>query len=163
MNRGTSDEELWDSVRIGMETTSVERASREEVIDIAATEISLMELVDRGERSSWVTLYVAGHAITGRVFAWTDDLVILGSESDSWAVRIAAIDAIEGLCRALHIERPTYRSSRSYLDEWTGNNVEVWTRGGRFRGVLVVASDHLELGGKTVIPWVATTLVHRRA
>lgn len=157
----TPDEGLWDRVRVAMPTTPVQRASREDVMDIAATEVALMRLVDRGQRSARVSVRVAGQILGGEVRSWTDDMAIIQSGRDTWAVRVAAIDAIDGLPRALHTEGSRQRTSRSLLDDWTGEDVEVWTRGGRFHGVLVVASDHIELGGKTVIPWTAVVLVHR--
>lgn len=153
---------MWDALRGALVTSSIERESREDVLDIAAAELALMRVVDRGDRSSRVSLHVVREVIHGSIQVWSDDLVILANGADSWAVRIAAVDAITGLARALRMERPTAVTSRSLLDGWTGDDVEVWTRGGRFRGSLVVASDHLELARTTVIPWEAVAVVHRR-
>lgn len=163
MNGGSSDDEVWDAVRAAITTSSVVQESREDVLGIAAAELALMHLVDRGARCSRVTVHVIGEIIHGAVRIWSDDLVVLDEGADSWVIRLGAIDAVTGLPRALHTEHAAHMSSRTILDEWTGDEVEVWTRGGRFRGHLVVAADHLEISGTTVIPWTAVIAVHRRS
>jgi len=160
---GADDDEVWDAVRTALATSSVELESREDVLGIAAAELALMRLVDRGARSVRVMVRVAGEVIRGTVRIWSDELVILEEGADSWAVRVSAVDAVTGLPRALRIERAESMSIRAILDMWTGDDVEVWTRSGRFRGQLVVASDHLEIARTTVIPWPAVIAVHRRS
>ena len=163
MNRGASDDEVWDAVRAALATSSVEQESREDVLGIAAAELAQMRLVDRGARCSRVTVRVTGEVIRGAARIWSDDLVALEEGADSWVIRMGAIDAVTGLPRALHTEQASSMSSRTILDEWTGDDVEVWTRSGRFRGHLVVAADHLEISGTTVIPWTSVIVVHRRS
>jgi hypothetical protein len=163
MTTGANADEVWDAVRAALVTSSVEQESREDVIGIAAAEFALMTLADRGRRCSRVTVRVAGDVIHGTVRIWSDDVVILDEGSDSWAIRPGAIDAITGLPRALHTEPMESWSTRTILDDWTGHDVDVWTRSGRIRGHLAAAADHLEIGGTTVIPWVSVIAVHRRA
>lgn len=163
MSTSAGDDGVWDAVRAALATSWVEQESREDVLGIAAAELALMRLADRGERSSRVTVRVAGEIIHGVVRLWSDDLVILEEGADTWAVRMGAIDAIAGLPRALRTEPAEFASTRSLLNEWTGDDVDVWTRSGRFRGLLLVASDHLEIGAATVIPWASVMLVHKRS
>ncbi|MFM8514993.1 MAG: hypothetical protein ACKOBJ_01855 [Actinomycetota bacterium] len=162
MNSGVGDDEVWDAVRAALVTSSIEQESREDVLGIAAAEVALMRLADRGRRSSRVTVRVDGEVLRGVVRVWTEELVVLEGGVDAWAVRVGAIDAITDMPRALHTEPMEGATARAILDEWTGDDVEVWTRSGRYRGHLVVASDHLEIAGTTVIPWVSVLAVHRR-
>lgn len=156
------DEHLWDAVRSALVTSGVQSASREDALAVASAEVGLMRLRDRGARCPSVTLHVAGDVITGRIDVWADEVVVVEGVSCTWAVRTGAIDVIAGLPRALRSESEDSRSVRSILDEWAGAQVDVATGSGEISGLLVVASDHLEVGA-WVIPWRSVRFVRRRA
>ena len=154
------DEQLWDAVRSGLVTTDDEREAREDALAVASAEVALMRLSDRGARCDSVTLHVAGEVVSGCVQVWTGEVVVVEGSTCWWAVRMGAIDVIEGLPRALCCEGEAAPSTRSILDRWAGAQVEVVTASGGVRGPLVVAADHLELGA-AVIPWDAVRVVRR--
>lgn len=152
---------MWDEVRAALVTSEIQRENREDARAIAAAEIALMRLADRGGLTTNVVVHVAGETISGRVVVWTDGVVILDLGPGACAVRTGAIDAVEGLSRALHSPDQDFPTVRSLLDAWSGHEVDVTTSARTFRGPLVVASDHLEVGA-FVIPWSAVRTVRWR-